>query len=437
MFSEYYIDYFELPEMNADKYLEIDDFKDYEYKNNIAYEFAIRNDKVQQSLERFEKKFLEYEKEHQDLSHLVDYINMDDFRFLQESGFDLFAMTYWLFKKRASQDDQLAHLKNDELCIRCNNVSIYKESHARYKNIKPLLILFNPAFESGKILEGLSCKYIKLKGENITEVRKASNGRIIYLDEKDPVWNTTGWSSEIHPDDIENDILPSIRCSFKRPFMRSLHYNATFNVQVNLEMDINSIIDYMKKLKNEYNDRANLIDANRRTTLKSQREKYIEKSSNTEYEKKHIAQATIMMHGELRKNKQRVFTTTDLFGDTYIHPEKPKYLGGLKVMRVRELLYVWDALKAVEAHNKKLEDSYESYKKNIADYMVINLPHTSKERKEDKEFYESKIIHEGVILDQIYKMMKGEEPNSKNHLIRQHKTLLDNLIGNLEYKFLI
>ncbi len=195
MFSEHYIDYFELPEMNAVQYLEIDDFKDYEYNNNIAYEFAVRNDKVLQSLEKFEKQFQEYEKEHQDLSHLVDYINMDDFRFLQESGFDLFAMTYWLFKKRVSLDYQLVHLKNDELCELCNNVNIKKENHARYDNVKPLLILFNPAFESGKILEGLSCKYIKLKGQNITEVRKASNGRILYLDEKDPVWNPTGWSS--------------------------------------------------------------------------------------------------------------------------------------------------------------------------------------------------------------------------------------------------
>ncbi len=91
MFSEHYIDYFELPEMDAVQYLEIDDFKDYEYKNNIAYEFAVRNDKVLQSLEKFEKQFQEYEKEHQDLSHLVDHINMDHFNFLQKAGFDLFA----------------------------------------------------------------------------------------------------------------------------------------------------------------------------------------------------------------------------------------------------------------------------------------------------------------------------------------------------------
>jgi len=101
MFSENYIDYFELPKMDDVKYLEINDFEAYEYKNNIAYEFAIRNDKVLQSLEEFEQEFQKYEKEHQDLSYLVDYINMDNFRFLQKMGFDLFAMTYWLFKKRA------------------------------------------------------------------------------------------------------------------------------------------------------------------------------------------------------------------------------------------------------------------------------------------------------------------------------------------------
>lgn len=436
MFSEHYIDYFELPEMNAVQYLEIDDFKDYEYNNNIAYEFAVRNDKVLQSLEKFEKQFQEYEKEHQDLSHLVDYINMDDFRFLQESGFDLFAMTYWLFKKRVSLDYQLVHLKNDELCELCNNVNIKKENHARYDNVKPLLILFNPAFESGKILEGLSCKYIKLKGQNITEVRKASNGRILYLDEKDPVWNPTGWSSEIHPDDVEDDILPSIRYSFKRPLMRSLHHNATFNLPVNLEMDADSFIDYMINLKNKYDQRNN-FDADKRITLQEQREKYIKKSSYTVYEKKSIAGASIMAYDMLRKNKHRVFTTTDLFGDTYIHPEKTKKLVGIGADKVKKLLYVWDSLKAAETYNKNLYDSYESYKKNHENYKKSNQNLKAKERKQDEKFYKSKFKDEGKVLKELYKMIKGKEPTSSNHLIRQYKSLLDKLIGNLEYKFFI
>lgn len=438
MFSDQYIDYFELPEMDNPKYLEIDEFGKYpyEYKNNIAYEFARRNDEVLQSLEKFETQFQEYEKEYQDLSHLVDHINMDCFRFLQEAGFDLFAMTYWLFKKRANQDHELSRLKNDELCELCNNVNNKKENHALYENVKPLLILFNPAFESGKILEGLSCKYIKLKGQNITEVRKARNGRIIYLDEKDPVCNPTGWSSEIHPDDIEDDNLPSIRYSFKRPFMRSLHYNATFNVPVNLEMDEDSFIDYMINLKDEYDRRKN-IDADNRKKLEDQRKKYIAKSSNTAYEKKHIANATIMMHKELEKHKHRVFTATDLFGDTYIHPEKPDYLGSLKPERVKELLYVWDSLKAAKIQNKKLYDSYESYKKNTESYSEFNLHLTSKERKKDENFYKSKIITEGDVLNKVYRMIEGKEPTSKNHKIDKHKKLLDKLIGNLEYKFLI
>ena len=436
MFSEHYIDYFELPEMNNVQYLEIDDFEDYEYKNNIAYEFAVRNGKVLQSLEKFEKQFQEYEKEYEDLSHLVDHIKMDHFHFLQKAGFDLFAMTYWLFKKRAKQDYQLAHLNNDDLCKLCNNVNIKKENHARYNNVKPLLILFNPAFESGKILEGLSCKYIKLKGQNITEVRKSRNGRILYLNEKDSEWNTTGWSSEVYPDDIEDDILPSIRYSFKRAYLRSLHHNATFNLPVNLEMDKKLFIDYMTKIKTKY-DRRKDIDADNRKTLEDQRKKYIEKSSNTDYEKKHIANATIMMYKELEKHKHRVFTTTDLFGDTYIHPEEPKYLGSLKPKKVKELLYIWDSLKAAETYNKNIADSYESYKNNHEDYLETNLHHASKERKQDEIFYKSKIKNEGKVLKELYKMIEGKEPTSDNHLTRQHKKLLDKLIGNLEYKFLI
>ena len=438
MFDEYYIDYFELPKMDAVQYIEINDFKDnyYEYKNNIAYEFAVRNDQVVESLKKFEKEFQEYEKKHQDLSYLVEYINMNNFRFLQKSGFDLFAMTYWLFKKRASQDDQLIHLKNNALCKRCKEVLNKKENHTLYKNIKPLLILFDPAFESGKILEGLSCKYIKLKDGNITEVRKARNGRIIYLNKKDPVWYPNGWSLEIHPDDIEDDILPSIRYSFRRPLLRSLHHHATFNVPVNLEMDTDSLIDYMRKLKILYNERKN-IDIDKRNKLEAQRKKYIAKSSNTNYEKKHIAKANIRMEMDLLKHKQKVFTVTDLFGATYIHPEKPQKLNGMGADKVKRLLYIWDSLKAAETYNKNLYNSYESYKKNHESYKQSNLHLTAKERKKDEEFYKSQLKDEGEVLKILYKIIKGKEPTSSNHLIRQYKNLLDKLIVNLEYKFFI
>jgi len=268
------------------------------------------------------------------------------------------------------------------------------------------------------------------------EVRKYKNGKILYFAGKDPHWNPTGWSSEIYPDDIEDDIVPSLRYSFKRPFMRALHYNATFNLPVNLEMDEKFFIDYMTKIKVEY-DRRKEYDTNNRKELEDQRKKYIVKSSKTDYEKKHIANATIMMHNELKKHKHRVFTTTDLFGDTYIHPEKPKYLGGLKAEKVKHLLYVWDSLKVVDAYNENLNDSYESYKNNHEDYREINLHFTSKERKKDEEFYKSKLKNENKVLRELYKIIKGKEPTTDNHLIKKYAGLTDQLIANLEYKFLI
>ena len=49
------------PEINDIAYSEIDSFKNYEYANCVAYEFAIRNKKVISELERFETKFNDYE----------------------------------------------------------------------------------------------------------------------------------------------------------------------------------------------------------------------------------------------------------------------------------------------------------------------------------------------------------------------------------------
>ncbi len=218
--------------------------------------------------------------------------------------------------------------------------------------------------------------------------------------------------------------------------MRSLHHNATFNLPVNLEMDADSFIDYMINLKNKYDQRNN-FDADKRITLQEQREKYIKKSSYTVYEKKSIAGASIMAYDMLRKNKHRVFTTTDLFGDTYIHPEKTKKLVGIGADKVKKLLYVWDSLKAAETYNKNLYDSYESYKKNHENYKKSNQNLKAKERKQDEKFYKSKFKDEGKVLKELYKMIKGKEPTSSNHLIRQYKSLLDKLIGNLEYKFFI
>lgn len=430
MFSDHYIDYFELPEIYDPKYLEIDDFKDYEYNNNIAYEFAIRNNKVLQALEKFEKQFQKYEKEHQDLSQLVDYINMDHFRFLQEAGFDLFAMTYWLFKKRANQVHELSNLTNDELCERCSDVLNKKENHVLYEKVKPLLILFNPAFESGKILEGLSCKYVKIKGQNITEIRKNHDGRISYLGTVDPFWNPTGWSSDVYREAVEDDILPSIRYSFKRPLMRIIHYNALFNLPVNLEMDKTQFIDYMTKIKDEYDERKK-FDLDERKRLEDERQDYIRQSSNTAYEKRAIANTTIKMYEELNKHKHRVFTTTDLFGGTYIHPEKIKYLEKLTPNNVKKLLYIWDSLKSAETYNTKLNKAYQSYKDN-------NQNRTISEKKEDDNFYKSQIISERFVLDKLYQLLiEDVDPVPKNHTIYQRQRRLKKLIDNLEYKFLI
>lgn len=425
-----FFDTFKLPKINDPKYQEIAGFEEYEYKNNIAYEFAIRNEQVLQSLQEFEKDFTNYEKKgHKDLGGLVDYIDMQKYRFLQEAGFDLFVMTHWLFRKRASRDDGLAHKKNDELCELCRNTVKYGEKHALYSNLKPLVILFSPAFESGQILEGLSCKYIKLKNQKIHEVRQAKNGRIIYLDEKDPVWNPTGRSNQIHPDDIEDDIVPSIIYSFKRPRMRSRSYHATFNLPINLEMDKDALKEYVMLLKKEYDERANR-DTAMRTTLKVQREKYIEKSSCTNKEKKHIAQATVMMYDELRKEKCRARTAHDIFGDTYIHPEKPKFLGSLRPERVIEILYTWDSIVAAAEYNHRLKTQYESYQKNY-------VGSSAKERKDDQAFYKSTIKTKRMILDEIYKKQEKRAHKSAKHKYVQHEILADKLIRDMQYKFLI
>lgn len=483
MFRDNFNERFILPEFNSAKYNEIDEFKDYEYTNNVGYEFAIRNKKVLKKLHLFEKCILEYEKKYSDLSNLIDEIDMNNFSFLEESGFDLAAMIYWLFRKRASQIDELSKLKSDELCEHCKLVSIRKEEHQLYGIMQPVLRLYIPEFRSGKILEGLSCSYAKIKNDpKIRKINKALNGRLLYLDDMDN-FNDTEWSSEIHPEEIENEILPSVRYSFKRPLLRLKHKHSLFNVQVDLNMDSEHFIDYMKNLKSEYDQRKTLDQAfnekdfekaYNEESLKQRKERIKKtiqmrqdelKTLQLEYEKtdssqknrlnalkelidklqkelnkpisqwrrddknKYRALAKLQFYKWNKKNKKNVKTFPELFGEEYIRPSKPNSIDGTGPERIKELLYVHDCLQEAQIFNEKVDQMYN-------EYCEFNQEITSSEKKENLKFIQEVKTSEKYVLNLIYIALENQEPVINHKYFKRRRAQME-LIDDFGYKYFL
>jgi guanylate kinase len=92
---------YDLPSRDDIKYIEIENFKDYEFSSCLAYELAIRNEKVKEELECFSNH---YKNEHtsyiQQLleqgSHLNSDIEKDyDFTILNEYGFNEDSIAYY------------------------------------------------------------------------------------------------------------------------------------------------------------------------------------------------------------------------------------------------------------------------------------------------------------------------------------------------------
>ena len=426
MLEIYDIAHIEYPEFSDNTYSEIDDFNIIEFDNCVAYELAIRNDDIIDELERFEALFLHYEKSHTSMLKLTNLVTPYSFETLFDDGFDLYAMTYWLFMKRARKLSFFSELENDDLCRKYKKILAKGESHAHYKKLEPLKMLFSPSFESGKILEGLSTSSVNIRHIGLRKVAKSLNGSLIYEDEIDE-WNPTGWSSEIKMHDIDDYLLPSIILSFKRPRLKVIDRHEYFSLPINMRMEKNHLKKYIENIKDEYDRRANDDKKNRELFFKS-REKYTSRGINYK-NRASVALSTIEGLRSLHNRKQRVFGIRDLFNDTHYDVPKPKNIEGFSREKVKQLLYAYDCLSFAEKYNKDLKNAKEDDLKNF-------------KQKEDKNsivtYCSENKVDISILLDELYReLVKNTAKVPKKHKIHKLRSLANNLIRKKGYKFLI
>ncbi len=416
------------PDLQEVTYKEIDDFQDYEFNNCIAYEFAIRNTKIISELERFEQEFINLEKKKPDFSkdELIMRIDYYDFYILYNAGFDIDAMLYWLFMKRAKKLHFFSNLKNDELSKYYIEINT-DQNHEYHNKIQSLQKLFNPIYISGNIAEGLSASCVKIKKSKFHKVTKDKKGRLIYYDTIDPQWNPTGWSNEIKIQDIEGSLLPSIIMTFKRPILKIIDRHEHFSVPLNMGMSKKDLLAYISLLKDEYNKRANIDTDNNQKFLDS-KSKYLNKIVKF-ISKKIISPSTILGLNHLYQHKNRVFTISDLFRDTYYRDSKPHKLGKLSAKKAKELLYIYDYVSSAKKFNENLKATKEN---------ALKLAETSMEKEEINTYYRNEVINITELQDGLYrKLVKKTKKLSQNHKINQYYALAIQLIDKQKYKYLI
>ena len=430
MFEIYNITHIEYPELTNNKYSEIEDFNDFEFNNCVAYELSIRNKDIINELHRFENIFRDYEKEHTDLLGLKDIVTPYTFQYLFNDGFNLYAMTYWLFMKRARKLSFFSNLVNDELCQMYNKIMSKGNTHAYYKKIESLKMLFNPSFESNKILEGLSTSSVNIRNMGLHKISKNVHGNLIYKDEIDE-WNHTGWSNEIKIQDIDDFLLPSIILSYKRPILKIIDRHEHFSLPIDMRMDKKNIVNYIEALKEEYDRRATIDEKNYEKFSRT-KEKYT-KSGITHSQKGKVAFATISSLEQLHQTKHRVFGIRDLFNDSHNDVGKPTKLEGFGSKKVKHLLYVYDCIDDAEKYNKKLMQA-----KNNDLKLLLELS----EKISIEEYHDEYKIKIPELLTELHREIETKSNKSKvaipaKNKIHAYRTLLTKLIDKKEYKFLI
>ena len=193
-----------LPQRNDLSYKEIEEFKDYELTNCIAYEMAIRNEIIIEIIDTY----LDTKDE------LIFGEDEEAYKLLNDYGFD-------------------------GLSLSCYKISNFPS--------------FNINYNSGMISADYSEEILLDKNKN-NNIYLVDNILInaSYEDDQNKEINI------IENNNINENYIPSIHFGYGRPLLK-FKKNKIFNIQINLNLPQDELMSYISKIKDEYNKDNSII----------------------------------------------------------------------------------------------------------------------------------------------------------------------------------
>ena len=254
---------FQYPSRQSEKYMDIENFKDYELFYCFAYELAIRNSEIKKEL----NNYIEYYYKVQENPTITYDKNTEKFDFnkLYAFGFDDFSIKYYMFREEANKFDELENLLHQDLCDMCQNEIDYPGTVP--VNFISVVNLFNKNFIGGSIHQGIS---FQLNGYDnpISEKLIFCNGFYddngIYRDDKGLYSTNANDLFERTPIDIkkQKNIMTTLSLTYCRPSLKPLsnHHQTFININLNHSLEKNQAI--LKQIYQIQNIRkeSNLID---------------------------------------------------------------------------------------------------------------------------------------------------------------------------------
>ena len=226
-----------------DAYIEIEQFKEYEFSWCIAFEMAKRNPRLIKDVKRFIRFYKDHKSQIDFIPHSIESFE-EDFKYrihrrakaIFEIGYDYFAQTHWL----APID--LYHITGDKTALEMAEVYTHQFHHiqAQLPNER-----FTLKDDKGVMFESS----VQLNNEHFFHDKKsASNEEIL---------------EAIEDFDIDPSLIESQRKateSFSRPKLSiPAIYNKSIGLELNLALPKNELLAYVSLIKEKFDEQKDLI----------------------------------------------------------------------------------------------------------------------------------------------------------------------------------